>query len=495
MKLFKILFLFLISLLSATTYSQQINTDYFIENNPRSQDYNPAFKPNTDYFISLPILGMTQLSLGNNSLTVSDLVYNVNGQTISFKHPTSNTDKVYNVIQPITMIKADAQTNLLAFGMRIQRDYLTFSLTEKSSASVGLPKELFNLLLYGTPDAIHLNAFNLTNLQSNISFYTEAAACYTLRINREFTFGAKVKLLLGNANVSYANQQLILLASTVDLRLTGSGSLNYAGGLPLTLNVQPLSLSVGGTPTMLNFLNKPSGIGTGIDLGIRYRVDDNIVLSASLIDFGFISWYNNVKNLNFNIDYKYDGIKQINGNSIFFPANIFTGTAVTDSLLKVLDTSYNISQTKKSYTTATTAKLNIGFEFKLMQNQLSLGLLSHTQFISNTLTEELTASVNAKPVKWFNGSLSYSILNGRFSTFGLGFGLKTGIVHWLLGADYIPFQSVKTPLTILGINNFIIPYQSGVYNISLGVNIVFNNSTAKQMHNRTGRYGYDQDDD
>ena len=494
MKLFKILYLFLISLLSTTTYSQQINTDYFIENNPRRQDYNPAFKPKTDYFISLPILGMTQLSLGNNSLTVSDLVYTVNGQTISFKHPDGNTDKLYNVIQPNTLIRADAQTNILAFGWRIQRDFLTFSLTEKSSASVGLPKDLFKFLLYGTPD-IYNNAYNLTKFQSDISFYTEAAACYTLRVNREFTIGAKVKLLLGNANVSFTNQQLNMQAGINEWTLKGSGSVNYAGGLPVTLDNQLQSLSIKGTPTLLNFLNKPSGIGTGIDLGIRYRVDDNIVLSASLLDFGIISWYNNLKNVNYNMDYKYDGIKQINGTTIFTPTDILAGNAVTDSLLKVLKSSLTINQTTKAYTTATTAKVNVGFEYRLMQNKLSLGLLSHSQFINNTIIEEVTASVNGKPTKWFNGCLSYSVFNGRFSTIGLGFGLKTGIVHWLVGADYIQFQSVKIPFSVLGNNNFVIPYRSAVYNLSLGVNIVFNRSTAKRMHNRTGLYGYDTDED
>lgn len=494
MKLFKILFLFLISILSTITYSQQINTDYFIENNPRRQDYNPAFKPKTDYFISLPLIGMSQLSIGNNSLTVNDLVYTMNGQTISFKHPDGNTDKVYNVLQPNSLLRADAQTNLLAFGWRIQRDYLTFSLTEKSSASVGLPKDLFKFLFYGTQD-VYNNDFNLTKLQSDISFYTEAAACYTLRINREFTIGAKVKLLLGNANVSFTNQQLNLQAGVNEWTLKGSGSVNYAGGLPVTLDNQLQSLTVKGTPTLYNFTNKPSGIGTGIDLGIRYRVDDNIVLSASLLDFGIISWFNNLKNVNYNLDYKYDGIKQINGTTIFTPTDIFTGTSVTDSLLKVLKSSLIINQTAKTYTTATTAKVNVSFEYKLMQNQLSLGLLSHTQFINNTVSEEVTASVNAKPTRWFNGSLSYSVLNGRFCTIGLGFGLRTGIVHWQVGADYISFQSVNIPYTVLGYSNFIIPYHSGIYNLSIGVNIVFNRSKAIRMHNRTGLYGYDEDED
>ena len=484
----------MISYLSTTTYSQQINTDYFIENNPRRQDYNPAFKPKTDYFISVPVIGMTQLSIGNNSLTVSDLVYTANGQTISFKHSDGSTDKLYNVIQPATVLQLEAQTNLLAFGWRIQRDYLTFSLTEKTNAAVGLPKDLFRFLLYGTPD-IYSNAFNLANIQSDISFYTEAAACYTLRINREFSIGAKVKLLLGNANISFTNQQLNLQAGINEWTLKGKGSANYAGGLPLMLDNQLQSLSVNGTPTFFNFLNKVSGIGTGIDLGIRYRINDNFVLSASLLNFGIISWFNNAKILNYTMDFKYDGIKQINGSSIFSLSDIFAGNAVSDSLLNALKSSANINQTAKPYSTGTTAKLNVGFEYRLMQNQLSLGLLSHTRFINNSITAELTASVNAKPTNWFNGSLSYSVLNGRFSTIGLSLGLKTGLVHFLLGADYIPLQSVKIPLSNSANNYFAIPYRSGVYNIYFGVNIVFDKSTSKRMHNRTGLYGYYQDED
>ena len=208
-----------------------------------------------------------------------------------------------------------------------------------------------------------------------------------------------------------------------------------------------------------------------------------------------MSWFNNTKNLNYNVDFKYDGIKQLNGNTVFTPTDIFSGTTVSDSILKVLSSSLTTNQTSKAYSTATKSKVNVGFEYKFMEIQLSLGVLSHTQFFNNTITEEVTASVNAKPTNWFNGVLSYSVLNGRFSTIGLGFGLRSGIVHWLLSADYIPLQSVNIPLSGSGNSNFAIPYRSGVYNISLGVNIVFNNSPYKRMHNRTGLYGYDQDDD
>ena len=494
MKVLRIFFFVLISVLSTNTYSQQINTNYFIDNNPRRQDFNPAFKPKSDYFISLPIVGMTQFVLGNNSLTISDLVYTSNGQTISFKHPDGSTDKLYGVLQPNTLIGSDLQLNLLSFGWRIQRNYLTFSLTEKSNLSIGLPKDLFKFFLYGTPN-IYSNSFNLTNLQADMTLYTEAAACYTFRINREFTIGAKVKLLIGSANVSMTNQLLKLQAGINEWTLKGNGSVNYSGGSALKINDNLNSVSFQGNSSVINLINKPSGIGTGIDLGIRYRLNDNMVLSASVLDFGIISWFNNTKNLNYNVDFKYDGIKQLNGNTVFTPTDIFSGTTVSDSILKVLSSSLTTNQTSKAYSTATKAKVNVGFEYKFMENQLSVGVLSHTQFFNNTITEEVTASVNAKPTNWFNGVLSYSVLNGRFSTIGLGFGLRSGIVHWLLGADYIPLQSVNIPLSGSGNSNFAIPYRSGVYNISLGVNIVFNNSPYKRMHNRTGLYGYDQDDD
>ena len=479
----------LISNLSSTSFAQQISSDYFIENNPLRQDYNPAFKPKTDYFISLPGIGYTSIGIGNNSLTMKDLIYTSNGQTITFKNPLGNTDKLYNVLQPTTLFQAAAKTNILTFGWRIKKDYITFSIDQRVSAYVGLPKDLFKFILYGTPD-VYNNSYNLSRLQADFSSYTEAGVCFTKRISKQLTLGAKLKLLIGNANVSNTNSNLSLQAGFQEWNIQGSGSVNYSGELPIKLDNQLQSLSVKGNPTLINLLNVPSGIGAGFDLGVNYKLNEDMVLSASLLDIGLINWYKNPLNMNYSLNYKYDGIKQINGNTVFSLASVFSGTSTTDSLLNTLNSAYSIKQSAKNYITSTTAKLNVGFEYKFPESHWSLGLLSHSEFLNQTFVEELTASIMAKPVKWFNGSLSYSVLNGRFNTIGLGFGLRTGFVHWLFGADYLPFQLANIP-TI----NIVVPYNSRSYNLHFGINIVFNKSNKIRMHNPTGLYGYDIDED
>ena len=482
----------LISALSTTVFAQQISNGYFIENNPLRQDYNPAFKPKTDYFVSLPVIGYTSFELGNNSLTIKDLVYNSNGQTVIFNQV--NTENFFNTLQSTTVLQADAKINILAFGWRNKKDYLSFSIDQRVTANVGLPKDLFKLAFYGTPD-IYKNSFNLSKFQTDISLYTEFGACYNKRISSNLTLGAKLKLLVGNMNISNTNSTLNIDANINEWTIKGSGSVNYSGGLPIIIDNQFHSVTIKANSGVLNFLNKPSGIGTGIDLGVNYKLNSDIVLSASLLDFGIINWFNNVSNINYNIDYKYDGIKQLNGSSVLSPGSIFSGTSLTDSLLNSLKASYKISQSAKSYFTSTRAKLNIGFEYKFYENNLSFGLLSHSELLNQTVIEEVTTSINAKPMKWFNASLSYSFLNGQFSTIGLGFGLRTGLVHWLFGADYFPLQLVNIPLSASGKNNLAVSYNSKVFNLHLGINIVLNKSTLKRMHIRTGLYGYDTDED
>jgi len=87
--------------------------------------------------------------------------------------------------------------------------------------------------------------------------------------------------------------------------------------------------------------------------------------------------------------------------------------------------------------------------------------------------------VNAKPSKWLNATVSYSLLNGRLSTIGAGLGVKSGIFHWFMAADFIPFEKATLSLSDLGANNpkfdIPIPYNSKRFNLSVGMNLVFDN--------------------
>jgi hypothetical protein len=476
--------------------SQQINTLYFMENMPLRHTLNPAFQPETKYYISLPVVGGMSMDFGNNSVTLQDVIYNYNGQTITFLDANGDVDAFYKKLKPTTVFNADFQVNLLSFGFKKDHSFWNFSLTQKMQGVMMMPKDLFKLTLYGTPD-IFENSYNLNLLHASVSYYTEAALGFSTQLDDQWTIGAKVKFLYGTANMSTTNNYFSFNAGLEKVQLNAKGSLNYAG------EVKPFEdfLYSG-----IFSIRKPSGLGAGVDLGAQLRLTSNLYLSASITDLGFISWTKNVGNINYQADYSYNGIAQMNnGADLSALTNtlnrIGTVNPVVDSLLTALQNSVNIKQTSTSYTTGTTAKVNLGAEYKFLSNKLSAGLLLRQFYYCNYISNELTASVNAFPNEWLNATLSYSVFYGS-NTFGGGLGIRTGFVHWFTALDYMPLK--KTTLSSLQLNglslkNIPLPYNLRSFNLSVGANIVFDElfkdknkrtqtSEGRPMNTRTGLF-------
>jgi len=475
-----LLFLLMISNAPIFLKAQQVNTLYFMEDIPVRHFLNPSFQPNTDYYLSLPVIGFTQFNVGNNSVSLKDIIYNVNGKTISFMDSLGNIPRFYHTLKSNTLIDLDFQTNLLSFGFRKESAYWTFSLSEKIEGKVIVPKTLFKISLFGTPNPQY-NSFDFAKLEGDLSVYTEAALGYSKQLNKKWLVGGKLKFLLGSANVSNRNNQFILEAGAERWTLKGLGSANYSGPVQIktTNNFQNFSYV---TPSNISGWLNPSGIGAGMDIGFEYRLNKKIRLSGAINDIGFIRWTANTQNYQYAVDYTFNGIQAFNSNtSINTYKDVYNrlilGNALADSISTAFKSSTSSKVTTSSYMTATTAKINLGFEFKILNDKMSLGLLSYSRLIKNIIIEEITGSVNAKPNKWLNASLSYSLLDGRLSTIGAGLGLKAGIFHWFLAADYIPFEKATLSLSDLGANypkiNVPIPYNSKYFNVSFGMNLIF----------------------
>ena len=192
----------------------------------------------------------------------------------------------------------------------------------------------------------------------------------------------------------------------------------------------------------------------------------------------------NIANYQYGINHTLNGINLFNNNSTintFQDAynQLILKNALADTIVTAFKSSTISKLTSISYLTTTTAKVNLGFEYSLLNDKLSLGILSYSQIFNNIVNEEITGSVNSRPLKWLNASVSYSLFNGRMSNIGAGLGLKTGVFHWFLAADYVPIE-IKTVPFYLGNNHpnvsIPIPYNSTTFNLSLGMNIVFDKS-------------------
>lgn len=473
--------IFLLFIIPCGVGAQQINTLYFLENTPIRNYLNPAFIPVTQTYVSLPIIGYSEFNIGNNSLTISDLVYKKNNQTITFLNPTGNIDKFYSKLNPTTVFRTDLQTTIVGFGFKHKDVAWNFAINAKFNAMIGIPKDFFKISLYGTPN-IDKNSYSLTTLQSDVCAYTEFALGYSKKLkNDKWTVGARLKFLMGAANLSISNSKIGIEADMNKWNLNGNGALNISSPIKIAPSANLKSYSIT-TPTTLADWFKPSGYGAGVDIGVVYKFNERLHFSAALSDLGFIRWSKNVQNLNYSTNYTFDGVAHItpsmNAASITdMYTRLTTGNALVDSLSNAFLTSSTISNTMNSFTTGTTAKLNMGAEYYLWSNYVTLGLLSRTFFFKKTVTEEITTSVNIRPVEWFNSSLTYSLLNGAFSTFGAGIGLRTGPIHWFIAADYIPL--IKTTVLLSDINanypstSVTLPYKSKNYNLALGMTLVF----------------------
>lgn len=462
-KIFKAILALCIVLASGMVRAQQVNTLYFMENVPVRNSLNPAFQPLSNFYLGFPAVGFSQFNVGNNSLTLRDFVYRDGNQTITFLHPNGDKNKFYNALRPTTLFGAESQLNLLDFGFRTGRAYWNFSITEKVEGKFAVPKDFLKLLLYGTP-AVDNNIYNLKNLELGGTAYTEVGLGYAKKINDQWSYGLKFKVLLGTANVSLINDNLDLVAGMDNWTLKGKGSINASlpGLLTVGNNLSTLDYS---SPNNNSDWIKPSGLGGGVDLGVTFKPVPSVTLSAALIDLGMIRWNKNMNNIAYNVDYKFEGA------SINASDNI-DSQQLSDSIYEGFKKSATSTQTAKKYTTYTSPKLNIGAEYSFLNNKMSLGLLSRTLKRNRAYYEELTASVNARPTSWFNLSASYSVLNGRTSNIGAGLGLRLGFISYFVAADYIPLyydsytsNGVKIP----------VPNNTKGMNVAVGLNFVFGN--------------------
>ncbi len=470
-------------LLISAANAQQVNTLYFLENSPHRHYLNPAIAPISDFYLSLPAIGYTSLSVGNNSLTLGDLVYNnKEGQTVTFLHPTDgNTTDFLKSLRRSTLAEVDAQIALLSFGARTkQGGYWHFTLNEHIEAGVSLPEGLFQFALGGgmTDLTGGANKVNLKQLGVNTSVYTEIGLGYMHPINEQWSVGGKLKFLYGHGYIGMRNQSLALNASANKWELDGEGYVMVAGPVvnyPAALtpeaitNTQIVDEDFDALDNMLDIL-KPQGLGGAIDLGFTYKPVEQFQLAASITDLGFIAWNKGVR-YDYEIHGEYDGIGEFEYSDYSDPeTGAFDAEQLVDTVKNRLESVYANAfkggERTDKFARMTSARLNIGVDANFWDNRVGVGLYSSTRFVNSRVYEEVTIGAAFRPYYWLQVAASYSILNGKASNIGAALGIITYEgVGLTLAADYIP-------CTYADAGDFSIPYRTKGVNLALGLNIV-----------------------
>ena len=478
--------------------AQQVNTLYFLENAPMRHTINPAFQPVSNFYLTLPVIGYTSLWTGTNNWTMSDFIFKgPNGNTITPFHP----DAPHNWLEgkPNSFIyDTDMSLNLFGFGFRIkQNSYLHINITERVIGKTYLPSAIFGINKLNTE---HIGPWALG---ADAQAYTEFALGFSHKINSKWTIGAKLKALTGQAHVSLKMDTLELTSSYESMHLYGNGAVTvsaqaldftklptHPSGLQgydymnLLDNVTNLVDVIGQRPTdfqgIMDVLKaagpvlKPAGIGAALDFGFTYKPVEQLQLTASVTDLGFMRWENNATS-RIGLDTTFNGVDVNYGD--YGDLNGFDVNSMTDNLTDQLSgyaNSLNLSnfETNMPYMRMLTANLNVGIDANFWKNRIGLGVYSHTRFYDTHITEEVTFGAALRPANWFNLAASYSFINGRWSNVGAAISLAPydGIML-TLATDYVPVTYAKAYSESLD-TKIPLPYKTTGLNLSFGVAIV-----------------------
>ena len=503
MKTNRIILAALAALFTLSASAQQVTTLYFLENAPMRHTINPAFQPVSKGYINFSPLGWMSMEMGNNSLTMSDVLFvdPLTGKTITPLHPNADKQKFLKQLRSMTYTNGNINLGLLNMGFRIKDNgFLMIGINERIELGETTPRSIFDFGMGGgMKDLYGTNVLELTGFGVGATAYTEISGGYSHKLNDQWTIGGKLKLLLGQAYVGLNNKILNMYANSEVWKFDGTMRLDVAG----PVNTEYLSQYVDGktgreiyeaitgeggkekidfnqlvdTKNLQKML-VPSGYGAAIDFGFTWKPIEQLQLSAALTDLGFIYW-NKSSRFDCTLDsskvqfrgageIEYSQYQDENGN---FSTKMLMDTVV-NNLKEMLDGMTMSKRGNGGFARMTSARLNVGLDANFWDNRVGIGIVSATRLYNARLYEEITFGVAFRPVNWFNIAASYSLMNnGKYSNIGAGIGfMPYDGINLTLAMDYIPTSYAglpregKSPL-------YVLPDKAKMVNLALGFSI------------------------
>ncbi len=445
-------FALLMSLVTTAAFAQSVtNTSYFVENATHRHLLNPSLAPARGYF-DIPGLGEFYLSNESN-IQFTNFIYPgndaSNGELRTFLHPTVDADEFLQNLNGDQYMRLDLRNSIFSFGYWTGKSsFISFEVATRTKLALNLPEDFFGFFKKGMANGSG-NTYHLDNFSLGASVIGEASLGISTELSERLRVGLKGKFLAGGAKL-LAKLETMEIAMTPDQwSVSTQGRIDaYGKGLSFVKDNDGTITNIGAFNTSdMNIAGK----GLAFDLGFEYTVIPKLKLSMGIIDVGSIRWdKDNIKTATSSGSVTFDGINNFNTDE--------TGQDdVENQLNEMKDDLLSMSKFKEVTTTEDfmdklNPTLNIGVEYSL--KRISLGGLMSTRFMDNERYTEYTASINLKPLRMFNLSGSYSLIQGKQETFGFAIGFIPALFNLYLSCDYVPtkFNPQYIPLNTTNTN-------------------------------------------
>lgn len=463
--------------LSLAGYGQS-STMYYMGTVPQTYYLNPATQPECSFYVGIPLMSPLQFSFENSGFSANDLLW-YDAEIDSLIHPLYSpqaADKFLNGLNDVEYMRLNAAVNLASFGFRAGDMYFSFDATIRSDEYISYPKDLMKFMLKGNQDG---DVFDFSALNFEFLNWAEYGVNISKSFGSSFSVGVRPKLLFGLGTFVTQENNITLETSTEEWVLNSQFSGKVAvTGMTIPVDENGIIDPEGEFQIDSNIINYPAqnwqrafskNRGLGIDIGAHFKPIDNLQLSVSALDIGYIKWKENPQIVSQNGSFTFQGIE-------WSPSDT---TDAGQRLLDTLKSSLELTGSSEAFTTHLRPKLIVGGRFFLTPG-FDLGLLSRTEFLKDKLNQDFILLANWNPFRGFSLSASYSLLDKTYSTFGVGLGFKVGPFNMFVVSDNVPVFWDYVPVEELPVN---LPVPANLYhaNLRFGLNLVFGCNKAKRM--------------
>lgn len=262
---------------------------------------NPAFQPDSDYMAVNASFAVT------SSLSMQDLLYErPNGSLTTFmgNHTVTKAELLDKVGGGMNNL-GDIQVGLFSMGRRKDADrYQHLSVNFRANEMMRVERGLFDCL-----KDVSNGQYDLSGTRLSLLSWLEAAVGESRRLNSRWTVGARGKLLLGLYQTNLNIDRLL-----VDLEgdnWTAAGKMNaLVSGMHYKTATEDYQAREGSFEKVKGAsLSYPMlrGAGLAFDVGATYQLNPHWQLSASVLDAGFLMWFNSHHAENGDETFAFDG--------------------------------------------------------------------------------------------------------------------------------------------------------------------------------------------
>jgi hypothetical protein len=446
---------------------------YFMQGVPQSNRINPARHPACGAYIGIPTLAPLSAQLSSSSLGYGDIIYPHPSEDslITFLHPDGDQEAFLNKLNSLNYVVSYLGTTLLSFGFNTNAGFFSVDVSSRLDGNVYFPGDLARLALEGADDG---ETYNMDGIGADISGMQEIGIGWSGAIGNNVQIGIRGKALFGLGNLSTVNSDFSL--GTSDDAWTLESDMLIKASLPFARvsyddedmiddividedleSMNPWALA----RQAFNAKN----FGLGLDVGIDYRPSNRWLLSASILDIGYIRWTDEIHEISYINTFTYNSQEldplDLAEDESFDEYIDSVFSQLGDTLLNGLEMSPG-----EVYSRRLNTKLYLGASWEVAP-YFNLGLLSRTDFLKGSIVEQITASANLAAGRFLNFTLSYSYINSYFKNFGAGIAFNAGPINLYVISDNV-------------LNVILWPEEAHLGNLWFGMNIVFGYKKCKK---------------